>query len=344
MKIEIPTIIIKKWKATILKILSRLSYGVSQMLAVILTAISLSFLSSPSYANEFTNFFGIKLTDIPAGSFYMGSCKVTKQMEINNIRRAWLGIPLVSKGCISNDQNMNDNETPQHKVNLHAFKIGITPITLSQYKKYLLIIGTEDEESSWNLINEEFNRLNGFGGDAPVVQVSWNEARNFIRWLNENKPKTDRHIYRFLSEAEWEYACRAGGRQAYCGSDNFNDVGWVDLNLNSSQRAVASKSPNAWGVYDMTGNVWEWVEDIYHETYDGAPTDGSAWMAANEVNEKTREAQVNAAWKRDTRTSRVLRGGSWRFGVGMASATYRLSGQPGNWYYGNGFRIAATLP
>ena len=340
---EIPPITIKKWGFHIYHLLRLIGIDVSKKIGGMMAMMTLCFASASTYAEEFTNFFGIKLIDIPAGSFDMGSCKVTKQMEINNIRRAWLGIPQVSTGCISNDKNMNDNETPQHKVNIGAFRIGVTPITLGQYKKYLLLIGTEDEESSWNLINEEFNRLNNYGDNAPVVQVSWNEARKFIHWLNENKPKSDRHIYRFLSEAEWEYACRAGEKHTYCGSNNLNDVGWVDLDLNSSQRAVASKAPNAWGVYDMTGNVWEWVGDIYHETYDGAPDDGSVWLADNEVDEKTREAQKSAAWKRDTRTSRVLRGGSWRFGTGMATATYRLSGQPGNWYYGNGFRIAATL-
>lgn len=322
--------------------LRRSSLGVSRMLGAIFTVLSL--VSGSSSADEYTNFFGITLVDIPAGSFNMGSCKITKQMEINNIRRVWLGLSPISTGCVSNDQEVNDNETPQHKVTIQTFQIGKTPITLGQYKKYLLEIGTEDEESSWNLINEEFNRLNDFGENAPVVQVSWNEARNFIRWLNENKPESDRHIYRFISEAEWEYACRAGGRYAYCGSDKFDDVGWVDLNINSNQRDVATKAPNAWGVYDMTGNVWEWVGDIYHETYDGAPTDGSVWLADLEVSDTTLKAQKSAAWKRDTRTSRVLRGGSWRFGVGMARSTYRLSGQPGNWYYGNGFRIAATLP
>jgi len=325
------------------KLLHRSRRDISRVFAAGMTVLSLLFVSFSANAEIYTNFFDIKLIDIPAGSFKMGSCKLTKQMEVTNIRRAWLGLPKLSTGCESNVRDVNDNETPQHDVNIAAFKIGVTPITLAQYKRYLLAIGTDEEESSWNLINEEFNRLNNFGDNAPVVQVSWNEARSFIEWLNENKPASDLHVYRFISEAEWEYACRAGGRTAFCGSDDYEEVGWVDLNLNSSQQAVATKAPNAWGVYDMTGNVWEWVGDIYHETYDGAPDDGSAWTDAADVVELNK-SNYGVAWKRDTRTSRVLRGGSWRFGVDMARSTYRLSGQPGNWYYGNGFRIAATLP
>lgn len=350
------------------------------LLAISLLTLSLSLGSSLVHASEYTNFLGIKLVDIPAGSYKMGSCKVTKKMrKINRIRK-FLGVPLLTTGCESDNANVNDNETPQHDVNIAAFMLGATPVTLGQYKKYLAAIGAEDAESGWNLINEEFKRLNSFGDDAPVVQVSWNEAREFIEWLNENKPLTDRHYYRFASEAEWEYACQAGGNHTYCGSNNLEQVGWVDLDKNSNQHAVATKAPNAWGLYDMTGNVWEWVGDIYHENYIGAPNDGTAWTthtaaSAQAHNLKLQMQNIKSTsikkpagtmhvsnskfieqqrkydkenhgkeWQRDTGTSRVLRGGSWRFGAYMASATYRLSGQPGNWYYGNGFRIAATLP
>ena len=328
------------------------------------------------HAEEFTNFLGIKLIDIPAGSYKMGSCKETIKMRQMNKKRKFLGLPLEAMDCKLENRYVNDNETPIHDVNIAAFRIGATQVTLGQYKKYLAAIGAEDAESGWNLINEEFKRLNNFGDDAPVVQVSWNEAREFIDWLNEHKPLTDRHHYRFVSEAEWEYTCHAGERHTYCGSNSLNDVGWVDLNENSSQQAVASKAPNAWGVYDMTGNIWEWVGDIYHEDYTDAPTDGSAWTAHTAASKKAHEAKLllqqtessntqpmamrvsskftdaqakydrentGEAWQRDTGTSRVLRGGSWRFGTEMALSTYRLSGEPGNWYYGNGFRIAATI-
>jgi len=352
---------------------------VGQWVGTSLVALSLSLASSLAQAGEFTNFANIKLVDIPAGSFKMGSCKVTTEMRKDNKRRAFLGLPIRSTGCDTDNPNVNDNETPQHAVNVRAFKMGKTHVTLGQFKQYVAAIGASDGASGWNLINDEFKKLNAYGDNAPVVQVSWLEAKEFIDWLNKSKPADDHHVYRLPSEAEWEYACRAGGNHAYCGSDNGDEVGWIDRNKNQHQHDVATKAPNAWGLYDMSGNVWQWVEDAYHETYIGAPADGRSWTAITSssqnaaplisdgspsgangparavkvstsfVDEQAKyDADVKAhrgkAWKRDTTTARVLRGGSWRFGPEFARATYRLSGAPGNWYYGNGFRIAATLP
>lgn len=350
------------------------------LLRSVLSVTILITASSQVYAGEYTNFIGIKLVDIPTGSFKMGSCKITKEIREENRKRKFLGFPPFKLDCIPENKLINDNETPQHLVHISAFRMGATHVTLGQYKKYLKAVEAADASSGWNIINDEFKALNAFGDNAPVVQVSWREARDFIDWLNENKPANDHHTYRFASEAEWEYACHAGKRHAYCGSDNLEEAGWVDRRNNQSQREVATKAPNAWGLYDMTGNVWEWVEDAYHENYVGAPTDGRAWTAHETASAKTvnpdfifqatsrsttaqpmhasqtfyteeqrhydrkMREEKGSQWKRDTATSRVLRGGSWRFGPEFAGATYRLSGEPGNWYYGNGFRIAATLP
>ena len=344
-----------------------------------LVALSLILVNAPAHSGEFTNFANIKLVDIPAGSFKMGSCKVTAEMRKDNKRRVFLGLPTRSTGCDTDNPNVNDNETPQHTVNIHAFQMGQTHVTLGQFKQYVAAVGASDGSSGWNLINDEFKKLNAYGDNAPVVQVSWLEAKEFVEWLNQAKPANDHRIYRLPSEAEWEYACRAGSSHAYCGSDNGDEVGWMDRNKNQHQHDVATKAPNAWGLYDMTGNVWQWVEDAYHETYIGAPADGHAWTSVTQSSQnavpvvgdsadasaagqahavrvstkfvdeqKQYDAAVRAhrgkAWKRDTTTARVLRGGSWRFGPEFGRATYRLGGAPGNWYYGNGFRIAATLP
>ena len=331
-----------------------------------------------AHAGDYTNFANMKFVDIPAGSFKMGSCKVTAEMRQDNKRRVFLGLAPRSTGCDVDNPNVNDNETPQHTVNIRAFQMGKTPVTLGQFKQYVAAIGATDGSSGWNLVNDEFKKLNAYGDNAPVVQVSWLEAKEFIDWLNHSKPADDHRVYRLSSEAEWEYACRAGGNHAYCGSNNGDEVGWIDRNNNQHQHDVATKAPNAWGLYDMTGNVWQWVEDAYHETYAGAPLDGSAWTAVtassqnaapliagatqgaadgparavrvSKFSDEQQEydaamrARRGKAWKRDTTTARVLRGGSWRFGYEFARATYRLSGAPGNWYYGNGFRVAATLP
>ena len=336
------------------------------------------FNASAVAAGEYTNFFGIKLVDIPAGSFAMGACKMTEGMHQENRKRAFLGLPKVGPGCDDPDEQANDNETPIRTVTLQAFKLATTPVTVGQYKKYLDAIGEVETTDDWGLNNEEFRMLNAYGDDAPVVQIAWHEAKDFIRWLNANKPEDDPYIYRMPSEAEWEYACRAGSRQLYCGSDDIDEVGWANRDGVENPSVVETKAPNAWGLYGMSGSIWQWVEDVYHDSYVGAPTDGSAWTslsvdgddllqqdikALKQSAEKGEMERIDAALtierlrydagikerlgsrlKSESFAARVLRGGSWRFGENFARATYRLAGEPGNWYYRNGFRVAASLP
>ena len=131
----------------------------------------------------------------------------------------------------------------------------------------------------------------------------------------------DGYAYRLPSEAEWEYACRAGTTGAYPGK--LSDIAWYLENSGTKTHAVGSKQPNAWGLFDMYGNVWEWCEDWYHDSYKGAPSDGGAWLSG------------------ESERSRVLRGSSM---VGEASdlrCTYR-------WGYSTdtrmgGFRVAASV-
>ena len=351
--------------------------GRSTYKSLVMTLLLLG-LSGHCVAGEYTNFFGIKLIDIPAGHFEMGACKLTNGMQKENRKRIFLGLSPIDPGCGKPDPSINDNETPIRTVHVGAFMMATTPVTAGQYKKYLEIIGETRSKDDWGLYNEEFKRLNSFDDNAPVVQVSWHEARDFVRWLNRNKPKDDPYLYRMPSEAEWEYACRAGGNWRYCGSDNVLDVGWVNRNETQNQQRVASKAPNAWGLYDMSGSIWQWVEDVYHDSYIGAPTDGRAWIglgvdddevlqekidAINQAVIKGEMKKIEAALmiermrfdagakergttqlKSENSAARVLRGGSWRFTENFARATYRLAGEPGNWYYGNGFRIAASMP
>lgn len=353
---------------------SRLSASVSAVLGILF----LSLASGLAQAGEFTSFAGLTFVDIPAGSFQMGSCKVTAETQKANKKRAFLGQPPLSTTCSGDSANVNDNETPQHTVHISAFQMGKTPVTLGQYKRYVTASGGTQGSSGWNLINDDFMKYNAYGDDAPVVQVSWQEAKEFIEWLNKNKPASDRGRYRLPSEAEWEYACRAGNSHAYCGSNNPDEVAWYDGNNNHHQQNVARKAPNAWGLYDMSGNVWQWVEDAYHDNYLGAPSNGSAWTDgatrilsdSTEHHQEQREhkddarilrvssefsreqqeydgvvrAQRGSAWRFDITTARVLRGGSWKFRPEFARATYRLSASPGNWYYGNGFRVVRDLP
>ncbi len=138
------------------------------------------------------------------------------------------------------------------------------------------------------------------------------------------------------TEAEWEYAARGGTRNAtqtgassqtkYAGSDKLKEVGWYDANSHGETKRVGLKEPNELGLYDMSGNVWEWCEDDWHDNYKGAPADGSAWIDAPERG-----------------SNRVMRGGSWNFDAQYCRVASRTSYPPGNRWYTIGFRLALSL-
>ena len=130
-------------------------------------------------------------------------------------------------------------------------------------------------------------------GTRPVINVSWDDAQQYVAWFS----KMTGRPYRLLTEAEWEYAARAGSTTAYfwgdeIGKGNANCTGCGSQWDNRQTSPVGSFKPNAFGLYDMAGNVWQWVQDCYHDNYDGAPTDGSAWTIGD-------------------CSRRVVRGGSW---------------------------------
>ena len=158
------------------------------------------------------------------------------------------------------------------------------------------------------------------GDDLPVEQVSWDDVQEFIKKLNE-KEGTDK--YRLPSEAEWEYACRAGTTTRYSFGDSESELGdydWYENNSDSKTHMVGLKKPNSWGLYDKHGNVWEWVQDEWHYGYDGAPTDGGAWESGDSAN-------------------RVVRGGGWRFDARFCRSTFRGSYGPRHSDPDLGFRI-----
>ncbi len=192
-----------------------------------------------------------------------------------------------------------------HRVTLKSFALGKTEVTQGQWKA---IMGNNP------------SNFTGCGDNCPVEQVSWNDAQVFIQKLNAMTGKQ----YRLPSEAEWEYACHAGGRHAYCGSDNLDSVAWHDGNSDNSTHPVAGKQANSFGLHDMSGNVWEWVADGYHADYKGAPADGIAWQG-NDAN-------------------RVLRGGSWIVSPRVGREAGRNWYEPGSSYYNLGFRLARSLP
>ena len=188
-----------------------------------------------------TNRFGMKFVEIPAGNYRMGNPS-------------------------------NRDEQPAHDVTVASpFWIQTTELTQAQWKS---VMGT----SPWS--NAPDVRM---GDNYPAILVTWPQAQQFLTKLNELDPG---HGYRLPSEAEWEYACRAGSTGTYgFGSDRkkLSDYAWFDENASrvgeKYAHAVAQKKPNAWGLYDMHGNVWEWCQDSYRDNYQDAPTDGAAYTS-----------------------------------------------------------------
>jgi formylglycine-generating enzyme required for sulfatase activity len=180
-------------------------------------------------------------------------------------------------GSPDNDSSVYNNQKPQHLVKVNSFAIGKYPITQAQYEA---VMGTNPSRFKNNPQN-------------PVESVSWNDAQAFCQKLSQITGKT----YRLPTEAEWEYACRAGTTTRYYFGDYANQLGdyaWDEGNSQDTTHPVGQKKPNAWGLYDMSGNVWEWCEDNWHDSYKNAPSDGSAWLT-NDNNHK------------------LLRGGSWYY-------------------------------
>ena len=216
-------------------------------------------------------------------------------------------IPAGSFDMGSNDGDAN--EKPVHRVTLaKSFALGKTEVTQGQWKA---------------IMGDNPSKFASCGDNCPVEMVSWKDAQAFIQKLNDKAGKQ----YRLPSEAEWEYACRAGGSHRYCGGDNPDSVSWYGGlatpagNSGKTTNPVATKQANAFGLHDMSGNVWEWVEDSYHDNYTGAPTDGSAWQGEGSLH--------------------VPRGGSWSF---LQRAAKR-GGSESTYRFGTiGFRLAKSLP
>ena len=158
----------------------------------------------------------------------------------------------------------------------------------------------------------------------PVINVSWDDVQRYVAWFSRMTGQP----YRLLSEAEWEYAARAGTTTLYSFGDDeaaLDQHAWYSENSDRQTHPVGEKKPNAFGLYDMHGNVWEWVEDHWHDNYEGAPADGSPWVKDGDVSQ------------------RVVRGGSFYDDPRDLRAANRFT-QPRNARNVNvGFRLARTL-
>lgn len=223
--------------------------------------------------DTYTNSLGMTFKRITAGTFMMGS-------------------PTDELGRYSNEV--------QHQVTLtQDFYMMTTEVTQGQW---LAVMGSNP------------STFTNCGNDCPVEQVSWNDIQTFITAMNNRGEGT----YRLPTEAEWEYAARAGSTTAFANGgitntecspldSNLNAMGWYCGNANGTTHPVAQKQANDWGLYDMSGNVWEWCQDWYGDypagsvTNPGGPSTGS---------------------------NRVLRGGSWLYSAGICRSAYRNSSTP----------------
>jgi formylglycine-generating enzyme required for sulfatase activity len=202
----------------------------------------------------------------------------------------------------------DEDEHPQHRVTLsRPFYLQTTPVTQGQWQ---------------GLMGENPSYFQEGGEDCPVENISWDHAQEFIKKLNQ-KEKTDQ--YRLPTEAEWEYACRAGSTQSYCFGDREAELGqyaWYADNSQMSTHPVGRLKPNAWGLYDLHGNVYEWCRDWFGEYPPGPVTDPEGPSAGE---------------------YRVLRGGSWDGEAGDVRSAYRHRLTPGYRYGHEGLRVARGL-
>jgi formylglycine-generating enzyme required for sulfatase activity len=210
-----------------------------------------------------------------------------------------------------------EDEKPVHKVTIaKPFSIGRFSVTFDEWDGCIAHGGCtyRPGDNSWGR------------GRRPVINVSWDDLKEYVAWLSRQTGKN----YRLLTEAEWEYAARAGTTTRYpwgkdIGKGNANCDGCGSQWDNKQTAPVGSLKPNAFNLYEMHGNVWQWVEDCNHETYQDAPTDGSAWTE-------------NCKGE-----SRILRGGSWGNAPGNLRSTVRYGYSTDLRSNDLGFRIGRTL-
>ncbi|MCX7018602.1 MAG: SUMF1/EgtB/PvdO family nonheme iron enzyme [Candidatus Sumerlaeota bacterium] len=245
------------------------------------------------------------------------------------LEMVWIPAGRFNMGSPEDDEHAFDREHPLHSVTLDGYWMGKFAVTNAQFRRF------RPDHYSGEWVG---NDLNGDG--QPVVMVSWDDTAAFCEWLTRGSS----HDYRLPSEAQWEYACRAGTttpwhwgdeEETHCyaniadqalksatqGNKDFD--AWIFSNGNDGfvvTSPVGRFCPNAFGLYDMSGNVLEWCRDWHHDSYGGAPTDGSAWLSPKTEN-------------------RMLRGGNWHFGPRYCRSAYRTDRDTGTRLTYGGFRV-----
>jgi len=257
--------------------------------------------------------------------------EVGKRKENQNYRLTMVAIPggTFLMGSPPNEKDSFKDERPQHEVTVSTFFMGKYPITQAQWRAVASRTDLKVEKD----LDPDPSHFKDRGGsstrrDRPVEQVNWYDAVEFCARLS----KLTGREYRLPSEAEWEYACRAGTTTAF----HFGETITGELANYDASKTYADERkgeyrkettpvgqfrPNAFGLYDMHGNVWEWCADTWHDNYDGAPRDGSAWIENGDDNRSP------------------LRGGSWCSNPYDCRSAYRGSNNRRGYYDGFGFRV-----
>jgi formylglycine-generating enzyme required for sulfatase activity len=220
-------------------------------------------------------------------------------------------------GSPESEAGRHSAENSQHKVTFgRPFAVGQFALTFEEWDACIADGGCNGYKPSDR----------GWGrGRQPVINVSWDDAKAYIAWLSNKTGKT----YRLLAEAEYEYATRAGTQTAYpwgndIGKNNANCDGCGSRWDNKQTAPVGSFAANGFGLYDMVGNVWEWTEDCWHDNYNGAPANASAWTSGD-------------------CNRRVVRGGSWLSYPENLRSAYRFGFSPLYRSSDLGFRVGGTL-
>jgi len=253
-------------------------------------------------------------TNYSAGSSFTPSGSVTLYARWTTHQPTDPGIEMVfvqggtfTMGCTAEQgSDCWSDERPSHQVTLNSFSIGRYEVTQAQW---VAVMGSNRSYFTGNL-------------SRPVETVSWNEVQEFITVLNTITGRQ----YRLPTEAEWEYAARGGvnsGGYKYAGSNNINDVAWYWDNSSSGTQPVGTKASNELGIYDMSGNVWEWVNDWWGDYTSGAKTNPTGPT---------------------TGSYRVSRGGSWYYDARNCRVSNRHSDYPGFRNHDIGFRLALSSP
>jgi formylglycine-generating enzyme required for sulfatase activity len=210
-------------------------------------------------------------------------------------------------GSPETEDDRFDREGPQHEVTVTDFYMGRYPVTNEEYGRFLEANPGIKEPEFWGYRN--FNQSR-----QPVVGISWDNAKKFAEWVGLDLP----------SEAQWEYACRAGTTTRFYTGDTEDGLlraGWFIKNSGERLHAVGEKESNEFGLFDMHGNVWEWCEDHWHQYYENAPNDGKAWV------------------DKVCSSDRVLRGGAWSNSSGLCRSAYRIRDDPSSRFEVIGFRL-----